>query len=47
MRGDIKMNKLAVIQYLEERAADFFKAKQFSPFMLLAAEVKEDKKEIE
>ncbi|MDD5561006.1 MAG: carbamoyltransferase [Candidatus Omnitrophica bacterium] len=29
---------------LEERAADFFKAKQFSPFMLLATNVKDDKK---
>jgi carbamoyltransferase len=29
---------------LEERAADYFEAKQFSPFMLLAAKVREDKK---
>lgn len=31
---------------LEERVNDFFIAKQFSPFMLLAATVKEDKKKI-
>jgi len=31
---------------LEEKATDFFKAKQFSPFMLLAADVKDDKKGI-
>ncbi len=31
---------------LEERAQEFFLAKQFSPFMLLAAEVKEDKKSV-
>ncbi|MFA4989394.1 MAG: carbamoyltransferase [Candidatus Omnitrophota bacterium] len=29
---------------LEERVRDFFQAKQFSPFMLLAAEVREDKR---
>jgi carbamoyltransferase len=31
---------------LEEKAADFFEAKQFSPFMLLAANVKDDKKRV-
>ena len=31
---------------LEERTRDFFLAKQFSPFMLLAAQVREDKKKI-
>lgn len=31
---------------LEERAADFFEAKQFSPYMLLAAQVREDKKTV-
>ncbi|TAM38514.1 hypothetical protein EPN54_04180, partial [bacterium] len=31
---------------LEERAGDFFQAKQFSPFMLLAAKVREDKKAV-
>lgn len=31
---------------LEEKASDFFKAKQFSSFMLLAAEVREDKKAV-
>ena len=31
---------------LEERVRDFFLAKQFSPFMLLAAQVREDKKKI-
>jgi len=31
---------------LEEKVTDFFKAKQFSPFMLLAADVQGDKKKI-
>ncbi|MBP7836436.1 MAG: carbamoyltransferase [Candidatus Omnitrophica bacterium] len=31
---------------LEERAGDFFQAKQFSPFMLLAAKVRLDKKSL-
>jgi carbamoyltransferase len=31
---------------LEERVSDYFEAKQFSPFMLLAAKVREDKKEM-
>jgi carbamoyltransferase len=31
---------------LEEEVSEFFKAKQFSPFMLLAANVKEDKKAV-
>jgi len=31
---------------LEEKVTDFFESKQFSPFMLLAANVKEDKKAI-
>ena len=31
---------------LEERASDFFQAKKFSPFMLLAVKVREDKKSL-
>lgn len=31
---------------LEEKAKDYFEAKEFSPFMLLAARVKEDKKNL-
>ena len=31
---------------LEEKAGDFFQAKQFSPFMLLAAKVREDKRSV-
>lgn len=31
---------------LEEKASDFFEAKQFSPFMLIAAKVREDKQRV-